>query len=597
MDFIQSGGTSGGTYARYYTGKLSVWENSYDIASNTSNVGYRLQLLSSSSGQFSGLNASFSITINGQQVKSGSGQYSLGHNSTITFAEGAITIGHNDDGTKTIGCSAVIDFQNHTYSPGDFTPSGNLTLLTIPRSSTINSFYGNDIEQYFSVNYTAHYGGFSNKLRISIPNVKELEKFDYSSGQTFKLSSDTIKYLYEYMKNSKTVKIGAVIETWNGGTKIGESVELINTCSITDCEPTMESLKYLDVNTETVKITGNNQQIIRNHSSIKIELTNLKSFKGAILSKCTATINGVTKTFSNIAGTSISSVSLAFGTLNVIENTKMSVTLTDSRGYLVTKELNISIINYIDLSINATVKRTQPTTGEIDISFSGNYYNNKIGSANNQLTMKWFYRENGAKEWLTGGNISPVIKDNTYNSGTSNISLGKIFDYQKSYEFYLDIADRLIKLTPQYNVTQGKPVFNWGKDFFNINGRFLVDGLDTSEKILYDNISGTTGTVTLSETTANFRYLEIFYGKNNGRTNAIVCSSTKIFSANDKKVSLVWGAVETVNTNQFICATYTISETSLLKTYEGYVNVNTSEGHNVSVSNNELKVFRVVGHR
>ena len=51
MDFIQSGGTSGGTYAKYYTGKLSVWENSYDIASNTSNVGYRLQLLSGSSGQ------------------------------------------------------------------------------------------------------------------------------------------------------------------------------------------------------------------------------------------------------------------------------------------------------------------------------------------------------------------------------------------------------------------------------------------------------------------------------------------------------------------------------------------------------------------
>lgn len=116
-------------------------------------------------------------------------------------------------------------------------------------------------------------------------------------------------------------------------------------------------------------------------------------------------------------------------------------------------------------------------------------------------------------------------------------------------------------------------------------------------KVLYDNSSGTTGTLTLSETAANFRYLEIFYGKNNGRTNAIVYSSTRIFSANDKKVSLVWGAVETTNANQFICATYTISGTSLLKSYEGYVNVNTSAGHNVSVSNNELKVFRVVGHR
>lgn len=114
---------------------------------------------------------------------------------------------------------------------------------------------------------------------------------------------------------------------------------------------------------------------------------------------------------------------------------------------------------------------------------------------------------------------------------------------------------------------------------------------------LYNNSSGTTGTVTLNETSANFAYLEIFYGKNNGRTNAIVYSSTRIFSANGKKASLVWEAVETTNANQFICATYTISGTSLSKTYEGYVNVNTGGGHNVSVSNNEIKVFRVVGHR
>lgn len=502
-----------------------------------------------------------------------------------------MTIGHNEDGTKTIGCSAVIDFQNHTYSPGNFTPNGNLTLSTIPRSSTINSFYGNDIEQYFSVNYTAHYGGFTNKLRISIPNVKELEKFNYSSGQTFKLSSDTIKYLYEYMKNSKTVKIGVVIETWNGGTKIGESVELINTCSITDCEPTLESLKYLDTNTKTVKITENNQQIIRNHSILTIKLTNLNSFKSATLSKCTATINGVTKTFSNIAGTSISSVSLAFGTLNVIENTKMSVTLTDSRGYSVTKELNIDIINYIDLSINAVIKRTQPTTGEVGIEFSGNYYNNKIGNVNNKLTMKWFYRENGEKEWLSGGNITPTIEDNIYNNGTSNISLGKIFDYQKSYEFYLEVSDKLIILTPQYAVTQGIPIFNWGKDFFNINGKFLINGLEIREEILYDNPSGTYGTITLSESAANFSYLEIFYFLLSSGNKFY--NSVKVYSPNDKTFSM--HAVKSMDNNYIegVCHG-TISNTSI--TLSSYNNTFLKSSSSPA-ANNEMYVCKILGYR
>lgn len=407
----------------------------------------------------------------------------MGHNGTITFVEGTMTIGHNDDGTKSIGCSAIIDFQSHSASPGDFYPSGTFTLSTIPRSSTINSFYGNDIEEYFSVNYTAHYGGFTNKLRISIPNVKELEKFNYSSGQTFKLSSDTIKYLYDYMKNSKTVKIGAVIETWNGGTKIGESVELINNCSITNCEPSIENVSYLDSNKETVKITGNNQQIIRNHSTIEINLVNLKSFKGAILNKCTATINGITKSFSNIAGILIDNISLDFGTINVAKNTKMSVTLTDSREYSVTKELNINVINYIDLSINAIIKRTQPTTGEVEVEYSGNYFNGSLGNIKNTLSLNWYYREKGASTWTKGGILAPTIKANTYSNGTTKISLGKIFDYQKAYEFYLEISDKLMILKPIYNVTQGIPAFNWGKDFFNVFGTLKINEINILELI------------------------------------------------------------------------------------------------------------------
>lgn len=137
-DFTQTGGTNGGTYARYFSGILSVWENSYDVNSNTSNVGYRLQLKSGSSGRFSGLTASYSVTINGVTVKSGSGTYSSqSYNTAQTICEGTVTIGHNDDGTKTIGCSAVLDFQSNTYSPGDFYPSGNLTLSTIPRYANI----------------------------------------------------------------------------------------------------------------------------------------------------------------------------------------------------------------------------------------------------------------------------------------------------------------------------------------------------------------------------------------------------------------------------------------------------------------------------
>lgn len=153
-DFTQNGGSNGGSYASYYTGKLSVWENSYDIASNSSNVGYRLQLISGSSGRFSDLKASYSVTIDGVCRNSGSGSYSLGHNETITLCEGNFTIWHNNDGKKNISCSAVIDFQSHTYSPGDFYPSGNMNLTTIPRYTTVYTSLKYKTINSIGINYT-----------------------------------------------------------------------------------------------------------------------------------------------------------------------------------------------------------------------------------------------------------------------------------------------------------------------------------------------------------------------------------------------------------------------------------------------------------
>lgn len=133
-EFSVTGGSNGGNYAEYFTCKLSVWENSYSVANNTSNVGYKLELISGSSGTFYGYEGSYSVTINGTKVNSGSDTYEIrSHNTAITICSGTTTITHNSDGSKTIACSAVLDMDSGTYSPGDFYPSGNLKLTNIPR--------------------------------------------------------------------------------------------------------------------------------------------------------------------------------------------------------------------------------------------------------------------------------------------------------------------------------------------------------------------------------------------------------------------------------------------------------------------------------
>ena len=108
---------------------------------------------------------------------------------------------------------------------------------------------------------------------------------------------------------------------------------------------------------------------------------------------------------------------------------------------------------------------------------------------------------------------------------------------------------------------------------------------------LYNNTSGTTGTVTLSETAANFTYLEIFYGK-----GAEYLNSMKIYSPNDKRAAL---SISYYNNGSILTQTNTkqisISGTSItgVSGQSGWMNVISNSAS--TGSGNEMMIFRVIG--
>lgn len=463
-DFIQNGGTNGGSYALHFSGILSVWENSYDVGNNTSNIGYRLQLKSGSSGRFSDLTASYSVTINGTTVKSGNGRYSSqSYNTTQTICEGTMTIAHNDDGSKTISCSAVLDFQSNSYSPGDFTPSGTLTLTTIPRASSVSCTTAN-IEEVATIVINRASSNFKHTLIWHFGDLQGtiIEKTTETTiGWTIPSS------LYTQIPNAP-IGIG-VMEciTYNSDTEIGRNFSnFYATTSENRCKPTL-SATLVDTNQNAINLTGSNQKLIKYISTAKIAITTS--------AKNSASINSKKVNNSLVEGDNIS--------ISNVETDTFVVTVTDSRGYTNSITLKLAVINYIPLTINATIKRTQPTTGEVDVSFSGNYFNGNFGNTANTLSMSWYYKETGAEQWIFGGNITPIISGNTFSNGNSVISLGKIFDYQKSYMFYIRVEDKLTRLQPISSVMSGRPTFNWGKDFVNIFGKLEINEINILELI------------------------------------------------------------------------------------------------------------------
>lgn len=107
--------------------------------------------------------------------------------------------------------------------------------------------------------------------------------------------------------------------------------------------------------------------------------------------------------------------------------------------------------------------------------------------------------------------------------------------------------------------------------------------------VLYNNTNGATGTVTLSETAANFQYLEILYSKGG------IYQSVKVYSPNNKKVSLLVGYLNSSSEAQLQLAKVTISGTQITRDTGGYINF--YENAHYMGTGTEVGIHRVLGYR
>lgn len=111
-------------------------------------------------------------------------------------------------------------------------------------------------------------------------------------------------------------------------------------------------------------------------------------------------------------------------------------------------------------------------------------------------------------------------------------------------------------------------------------------------RVIYSNSSGSTGTITLSETAANFSFLEIHYGNSNYQL------TTRVYSPNNKKVPLFFDYMANSKTHQILTKKVTISKTSITTdtSYSGYGNI--IDGGTIYVgTENSVKIYYVIGFK
>lgn len=448
---------------------LNVWESYVsDGASNYSTTNWSLILSPIANGwdwnYSSTVPVTWAVGIDGNNYNGNIMSYD--GRSTVEVASGSLNITHDSEGYKSIGFDFSISSINVSYLPGSASASGSMQLTTIPRASNVTATNA-DIESATSININRASNNFTHTLRYLFGSLSGTiaTNVDTSYGWTIPTT------FYAQIPNSKTGTCTIYCDTYSGSTLIGtKSTTFIVTANENLSKPTVQGA-VVDINEDTILLTGNNTKIVKYKSTARVTY-NANANKSASISN--VKINNVT-----VTGQS------GYYDIENTEAVQYEIIATDSRGYSSVLLLQPTIVNYIPLTINSTVFRTAPTTGEISSSFSGNYFNDTFGDETNELQLGYFYREKGTTDWLFGArfteNTDFVITNNTYHSGTGNyeqsIILNRTFDYTKVFEIRVWCADKLSNGMIDFTVAKGKPIINWDDDHLNVNGDITINEL------------------------------------------------------------------------------------------------------------------------
>lgn len=336
---MASGSFEFGTSNKYITGKVD-WTSVKNDSANTSSVTVILYYKKSSAstsatyGTFNG-----NININGS-IASISKRITLNCNNTY-IEVGRLTIPniqHNDDGKKTITISAGGGISGTTFSSSN--GSTNAVLDTIPRESKITNFSNFIIGNTFKINITKYSAFFIDTLTLKCQNTIIKTIRNYVSGTNINFSTSELNTIYSLMKTLKEATFTATITTKSDNTTIGSNSKTA-IGSLEDCNPTFKTsnVTYYDDNTNTTKVTGNNQHIVQSLSNIIVKITAATANKGATISKYIAKLNGVEKTIT-AAGT------INFGKINSSKNLTLEVIAIDSRGNSTIVEKTITFLEW-----------------------------------------------------------------------------------------------------------------------------------------------------------------------------------------------------------------------------------------------------------
>lgn len=362
--------------------------------------------------------------------------------------------------------------------------------------SSVSTFTADNATAKITMSVTVYNTSYTHTLVIKngSTTVLTISSLSLTNGSnTITLTASQRSTVLAAMSSIKNFTGTFTLTTYSGSTQIGTASSKTATVQTTaaNSAPTFTAFTYADSNTTAVGVTGNNQILIQNISTLKLTLTAATAKNGATISS-----------YSVVAGSKTASsttTTITVGTLPDKGTVPVVVTAVDSRGYPTAVTVNITVLEYEGISItDYSMRRVNEVEDATQVAIGGDITPVKISGTNKNSLRYLYYRYKKTSDESYGG-YTDITSSTKYDDNGFNFESDEWISLDADYSYYVQflVTDKLTSDTVTITVPQGTPLLALRRKKVGVNKREPAAALDVAGSVMMNgfNVLGLVATL------------------------------------------------------------------------------------------------------
>ena len=354
--------------------------------------------------------------------------------------------------------------------------------------SSVSTFTADAATAKITMSVTVYNTSYTHTLVIKngSTTVLTITGLSLSSGSnTITLTAAQRSTVLAAMSALKSFTGTFALTTYSGTTQIGTASSKTATVQTTSANsaPTFTAFTFEDSNATAVGVTGNNQILIQNISTLKLTLTAATAKNGATISS-----------YSVVAGSKTASgttTTITVGTIPDSGTVPVIVTAIDSRGYTTAVTVNITVLEYEGINITEyTMRRVNEVEDTTQVTIGGDITPVTIGGVNKNSLRYLYYRYRKTSD-SAYNSYKDITSSTEYDDSGFNFESDEWLSLDADYSYYVQflVTDKLTSDTVTITVPQGTPLLALRRKKVGINKREPAAALDVDGSVMMNGFN------------------------------------------------------------------------------------------------------------